>query len=371
MANYENSNGRRWWLQLQFAFFSDKRVRALRRKFGDASLIIYQKMMLKSLENDSCMRYEGLEDTFEEEIAVDIIEDEAEKIVLIKQVMDFLIDHELMIEQDNHSYFFPQAAKMSGSEGSSAERMRNKRERDKAKDQSYSEENSPHNYTESASDDMLSHSDDIRTITDTNTDLHLKSHNSKTLNVKSKTKTEYTGEELDSDFVDRQTASASASAEPSSGELFSAKQLLAISKKSKVNLTDEGIVAFYDEMQESKWIMYQNPVEKKGIVRALRAYAKYHPQYSKELGDDSKQKGDKPVPAQKRTIEDEIWDIASTYITKRRFDENPGGHRTQVGKYCPKEEFTETQLEYMADKWGIWPKSEMDVLKDEYWETEE
>lgn len=86
----KKGNITRWWLQLQFAFFQDKRVRALRRKYGDLSLIIYQKIMLKSLENNCRMRFEGLEDTFEEEIAVDIVEDESEKIPLIKKVMDFL-----------------------------------------------------------------------------------------------------------------------------------------------------------------------------------------------------------------------------------------------------------------------------------------
>ncbi len=369
MEKYESSNGRRWWLQLQFAFFSDKRVRALRRKFGDVALIIYQKMMLKSLENDSYMRYEGLEDSFEEEIAVDIMEDEAEKIILVKQVMDFLIDHELMIEQDNHSFFFPQAAKMSGSEGSSAARMRNKRERDKGNNQLYCDEKLPHNYSESISDDMLSHSDDIRTITDTNTDLHLKSHKSKTLDVKSKTENEHAG--ADPDLVNRQTASASASAEPSAGDLFSVKQLLTISKKGKVNLTEEGIVAFHDEMQESSWMLYQKPVEKKGIVKALRAYAKYHPQYNQEIEEDLKKEREKLPQAQKRNIEDEIWEIASAYVTKRRMDENPGGHRTQVGKYCPKEEFTEEQIKYMADKWGIYPCTGEYVKVDEYWETEE
>ena len=63
------------------------------------------------------MKFEGLEDTFEEEIAVDIAEEEAGKVDLIKQILDFLIKHELMVEKEDHGYFFPQAAKMSGSEG--------------------------------------------------------------------------------------------------------------------------------------------------------------------------------------------------------------------------------------------------------------
>ncbi|MDD3921529.1 MAG: phage replisome organizer N-terminal domain-containing protein, partial [Eubacteriales bacterium] len=129
-GNY-NPTGRRWWLKLQFDFFADKRVRALRRRFGDLSVILYQKMLLKSLANNSSMRFEGLEATFEEEIAVDIMEDDAEKVQLICQVIDFLIQYGLIIQREDESYFFPQAAEMSGSECSSAERMRNKRTRDK------------------------------------------------------------------------------------------------------------------------------------------------------------------------------------------------------------------------------------------------
>ena len=120
----KKGNITRWWLQLQFAFFQDKRVRALRRKYGELSLIIYQKMMLKSLESSCRMRFEGLEDTFEEEIAVDIVEDESEKIPLIKNIMEFLIKHDLMIEGEDGEYYFPQAAKMCASETDSAERVR-------------------------------------------------------------------------------------------------------------------------------------------------------------------------------------------------------------------------------------------------------
>lgn len=276
----EKNNGRRWWLQLQFAFFQDKRVRALRRKYGDLALIIYQKMMLKSLENDCSMKFEGLEDTFEEEIAVDIVEDEPGKVSLIKQVMDFLIAHELMIEKENHSYFFPQAAKMSGSEGSSAERMRNKRARDKA-----SQSDSKTLQDSIVSDENLLHDDDIRIRTET--DLHLKSDKNKTLDVKSKTDTDQA--DAASASVDRPASSAAAeTAEPPSGDLFSVKRLISTAKRNKVELTSEGIEVFHEEMQESGWMLYGKPVEKRGIVKALRGWAKYHPEYAPEKEPEQK-----------------------------------------------------------------------------------
>lgn len=99
-------------IKIQFSFFLDKRVRVLRGKYGDAALIIYQKMMLKSLENGGLLKYEGLEDTFYEEVATDIMEESWYQV--IELMIEFLIEHDLMIEQEDGSFFFPQAEEMSG-----------------------------------------------------------------------------------------------------------------------------------------------------------------------------------------------------------------------------------------------------------------
>lgn len=275
MANKtSNSNSRRWWLQLQFAFFSDKRIRALRRKYGDLALIIYQKMMLKSLENDCYMKYEGLEDTFEDEIAVDIIEDEPEKVELIRKIVDFLIKHELMIEEKDYGYFFPQAFKMSGSETSSAERMRRKRERDEKNNVSQCDGDV------SQCDGDVSHCEVI--ITETDTDIHLKSNNNKTLDDISKTETDTEQADADSVSADRRTSSAAAEAEPPDGDLFSVEQLMDKAKRNKVNLTDEGVKEFHKEMQETGWILYGKPIEKRSIIKSIRGWAKYHTEYKPE-----------------------------------------------------------------------------------------
>lgn len=89
--------------------------------------------------------------------------------------------------------------------------------------------------------------------------------------------------------ADRQTASAAAKAEPPAGDLFSIKQLLSTSKRNQVKLTAEGIEAFHEEMQESGWVLYGKPVEKRGIVKALRGWAKYHPEYTPEEGPEPMQ----------------------------------------------------------------------------------
>lgn len=359
---------------MQFAFFQDKRVRALRRKHGDLAMIIYQKMMLKSLEEDCTMKFEGLEDTFEEEIAVDIVEDEPEKVELIKQIIDFLIKHELMIKQENDSFFFPQAQRMSGGESSSAERMRRKRERDKEK---ASQCGGTASLVTSKCDKDASHCEVIITETDTETDLHLNSDKSKSLDVESKTNTEQAN--ADSASIDRQTAAAAAEcAAPPAGDLFSVDQLKALVKKNKVNLTEEGVQAFHEEMQGTGWILYNDPVEKKFIVRALRAWAKYHSEYGPEIknsADSESESEKKPRKKQQESREDrierELHEVASDYISKRLFDENPSGHHMLMGKYVPKECFTQEQLEYLVSRWGVWPKSERFVLVDEYLEDEE
>lgn len=91
-------------------------------------------------------------------------------------------------------------------------------------------------------------------------------------------------EQADADPVpaDQLAASAAADAEPPAGDLFSVEQLLAKAKKNKVNLTEEGVRAFHEEMHESGWVLYQQPVEKRMIVRAMRGWAKNNPEYGIE-----------------------------------------------------------------------------------------
>lgn len=61
--------------------------------------------------------------------------------------------------------------------------------------------------------------------------------------------------------------------------LFTLDELKDICDKEKVNLTEKGITSFYSEMLANGWILYHKPVEKENILRVLRAFAKYHPEY--------------------------------------------------------------------------------------------
>lgn len=86
----------------------------------------------------------------------------------------------------------------------------------------------------------------------------------------------------ESDSADCHSASATANAEPPASDLFSLRKIQATAKRNKVNLTKEGIEAFYEEMQETEWILYNRPVTKRGIIKAMRGWAKYHPEYAVE-----------------------------------------------------------------------------------------
>lgn len=66
-----------YWMKLPKEFFQSLRIKRLRKmENGDTSVVIYMKMMLISLANEGLIRYEGLEESFESEIALALDEDE-------------------------------------------------------------------------------------------------------------------------------------------------------------------------------------------------------------------------------------------------------------------------------------------------------
>lgn len=176
----------------------------------------------------------------------------------------------------------------------------------------------------------------------------------------------------DSDSADLLTSSATAeSAEPSAGDLFSLIQIKKKVKSGKVDLSEEGVKAFYEQMQDDSWMLYGKPVEKRYLLRALREWARKHPEYMLEderEENDSGQIQQKQAGNYKDIIEASIYKTAKGYISKRLFDENVGGHHCLIRDYCPKEAFLEVQLSYMADNWSVWPKTQKYVKKDPYLE---
>ena len=129
-----------WWLKLNKDFFNQAVIKKLRKMpGGDTLIIIYQKMQLLSLEHDGVLVYEGIEDSFEEELALTI----DETVENVKMLLVFLRKYEMIETPSPTEFLLPEVIKNIDSECNSAARMRNHRERKKHK-ASLCDENSSH-----------------------------------------------------------------------------------------------------------------------------------------------------------------------------------------------------------------------------------
>jgi len=119
---------RYFWLKLKEDFFESKRIKKLRRLAGgDTLTIIYLKMQLKSIKTDGVLTYSGLENSFAEELALDL--DEAPEDVGL--LLNYLLSVGLIETSDQINFLLPYAVESTGSEGVSAERMRTARAKQK------------------------------------------------------------------------------------------------------------------------------------------------------------------------------------------------------------------------------------------------
>ena len=88
-------NKRYYWLKLKDDFFRQKEIKQLRRiAGGDTFTIVYLKMLLRSLKDDGKLYYEGIEQDFVSELALDIDEDEDN----VKVTVSFLMAKGLLIQ---------------------------------------------------------------------------------------------------------------------------------------------------------------------------------------------------------------------------------------------------------------------------------
>ena len=116
---------RYYWLKLKKDFFTDKRIKKLRKiAGGDTYTIIYLKMQLLSLQDEGILYFDGLENTFEEEIALQIDEDVED----VKITIGFLVNSGLLKQLSDSDYELVEAKKCIGSETDVAERVRKHRE---------------------------------------------------------------------------------------------------------------------------------------------------------------------------------------------------------------------------------------------------
>ena len=116
---------RYYWLKLPEGFFRQKPIKKLRKiAGGDTYTIIYLKMLLIAMKQDGKIYFEGVEDDFYEELALELDEDSEN----VKVTVLFLIRQGLMELVDETEYRLTECDKMVGSESASAERVRKHRE---------------------------------------------------------------------------------------------------------------------------------------------------------------------------------------------------------------------------------------------------
>lgn len=118
------SGKRYYWLKLKDDFFGSKRIKKLRKMAGgDTYLIIYLKLLLLAMKSDGVLAWTGLEQNIADELALDIDEEPDN----IKVTLSYLLSCGLAESSDDVNFFFPYSVENTGSESTSAQRMRNAR----------------------------------------------------------------------------------------------------------------------------------------------------------------------------------------------------------------------------------------------------
>ena len=115
---------RYYWLKLKDDFFTQKAIKKLRKiAGGDTFTIIYLKMMLLAMKSEGKLYFEGIEESFYEEMSL-VLDEEQDNVQL---TVTYLINHKLMEVYENE-YYLPESIQNTGSETKSAERVRKHRE---------------------------------------------------------------------------------------------------------------------------------------------------------------------------------------------------------------------------------------------------
>lgn len=117
-----------YWIRLKTDFFKSLAMKKLRRiAGGDTYTIIYLKLQLLSADTEGILYYEGIENSFAEEIASLLDEDEEN----VKITLQFLTSVGLLEQKSADEYLLTEVPFIVGSETDKAQLMRNKRAREK------------------------------------------------------------------------------------------------------------------------------------------------------------------------------------------------------------------------------------------------
>ena len=117
-----------FWLKLKEDFFTSKEIKKLRKvSGGDTFVIIYLKMQLLSIKQEGYLKFDGIEDSFAEEIALTLDENEEN----VKMTLAFLFNYNLIEKISEEDYYMTRVSETIGKESESAARVRKHREKAK------------------------------------------------------------------------------------------------------------------------------------------------------------------------------------------------------------------------------------------------
>lgn len=120
---------RYFWLKLHKDFFQRKEIKRLRKiAGGDTYTIIYLKMLLRSIMSEGKLYFDGLEEDFAAEVALDL--DESEENVQI--TITYLLNSGLLEMRSDDEYYLPDTKNSTGCETAVAARVRRHRKKQKA-----------------------------------------------------------------------------------------------------------------------------------------------------------------------------------------------------------------------------------------------
>lgn len=272
---------RKYWLKIEEGLFADVLIRAMQRKCGPGAVYVYLRMMVASLKSDCTMFFMGTEETFAEEIAVNIGMETQEGVNLVQIALDFGKKYGLIEERDENTIAFLQALELSGGETMAAARMR--RFRAKPEEGENAECNNVTQERNESGDVLRS---DVTTLLYKNKS---KSRDKEELkNSKSKVKedrdvTSPTGRDVTSPYLlkgeESQTAGRALEGGPPSGP-FTLSECRETAQAGKVPITEKGLEEFYNRNEDAGWTINGKPV--KNLLLALRGFLKNFPQYRQQ-----------------------------------------------------------------------------------------
>lgn len=241
---------RLFWLQLKNTYFNQLTQKKMRKQQNGLEMqVIYLRMMLLSLDNKGYIFYQGVYDSIEEELS----EEFNEPIELVKQTINFLVENKMVkTDRDEGGLFIPEALECTVSKGASAIRMERKRAKDKA----------------SQCDDNVTDSDDDVTTSDTYKDKN---------KVREEKESDNT---LFNSLTIKEGDTLPPSADAGGASTFTLMECQSCAADGKINITEEGIEAFYDRMEKDGWMIKGNPVT--NLLMAMRGFAKNHKRYQKQ-----------------------------------------------------------------------------------------